>query len=102
MEEAVGDVSRCVEEAVTDVWMRLWKLCGLWEMCGRGCGRCVEMCGGGCGRCVKEAVRDVWSKLWEMCGGGCGKSGRYVDELGKLMCVNTFFCRLSSVCVPGT
>ena len=40
--------------------------------------------------------------MWEMCGGGCGKSGRCVDELGKLMCVNTLFCRLSSVCVPGT
>ena len=40
------DVWRCVEEAVGDVWRRLW-----------------EMCGGGCGRCVEEAVGDVWTYL---------------------------------------
>ena len=39
------------------------------------------MCGGGCRRCVKEAVGDVWRRMWEMCGGGCG---RCVDVLGKL------------------
>ena len=44
-----GDCGRCVEEAVGDVWRRLW-----------------EMCGGGCGRCVEEAVGDVWRRLWEM------------------------------------
>ena len=32
----------CAEEAVRDVWRRLW-----------------EMCGGGCGRCVEEAVGDM-------------------------------------------
>ena len=38
----MGDVSRCVEETVRNVWSRLW-----------------EMCGGGCGRCVEEAVEGV-------------------------------------------
>ena len=31
-----GGCGRCVEEAVRDVWSKLW------EMCGEGCGRCVE------------------------------------------------------------
>ena len=37
--EMCGGCGRCVEEAVEDVWRRLWKVCR-----------------GGCGRCVEEAV----------------------------------------------
>ena len=34
-----GGCGRCVEEAMEDVWRRLW------EMCKGGCGRCIDLLG---------------------------------------------------------